>query len=55
MTPPAKRLLPPDSSSAAASSMATLAPFSRADSAAHKAALPLPTTITSYGFILRAW
>jgi hypothetical protein len=47
MTPPANRLLPPDSSSFAASSMATLAPWSRAESAAQSAALPLPTTITS--------
>src|SRR5262245_20664794 len=51
MTPPAKRLLPPCSSSLAASSITTLAPWSRAASAAHSAALPLPTTITSYGFI----
>src|SRR5262245_19509703 len=51
MTPPAKRLLPPCSSSLAASSIATVAPASRADSAAHSAALPLPTTITSYCFM----
>src|SRR5262245_5050865 len=48
MTPPAKRLLPPDSSTFAASSIATLTPASRAVSAAHSAALPLPTTTTSY-------
>ena len=47
ITPPAKRLLPPLSSSVAASSMATVAPSSRAASAAHSAALPLPTTTTS--------
>src|SRR6266699_4788180 len=47
MTPPAKRLLPPLSSSRAASSIATLAPSSRAASAAHSAALPLPTITTS--------
>src|SRR2546421_9351609 len=47
ITPPAKRLLPPDSSSDAASSMTTFAPCSRAASAAHSAALPFPTTITS--------
>src|SRR3990172_564875 len=48
MTPPAKRLLPPDSSTGAASSMATRAPQSLAASAAQSAALPLPTTTTSY-------
>src|SRR5689334_4880403 len=48
MTPPAKRLLPPCSSSLAASSIATFAPWSFAASAAHNAALPLPTTTTSY-------
>src|SRR5882762_7054716 len=47
ITPPAKRELPPPSSSEAASSIATLAPWSRAASAAHSAALPLPTTTTS--------
>src|SRR3989304_8015826 len=52
MTPPAKRLLPPDSSSGAASSIRTLAPFSCAASAAHSAALPLPATITSYGTVM---
>jgi len=41
------RLLPPASSSFARSRMQTLAPFSWADIAAHIAALPAPTTITS--------
>src|SRR5439155_9777965 len=45
--PAVKRLLPPDSSSGAASSITTLAPCSCAASAAQKAALPAPTTITS--------
>src|SRR5690242_11007500 len=52
MTPPAKWLLPPDSSSDAASSMVTSAPRSRAASAAQSAALPLPTTRTSQAFII---
>src|SRR5438552_840249 len=47
ITPPAKRELPPLSSCEAASSIATLAPSSRAASAAHSAALPLPTITTS--------
>src|SRR6266404_1634829 len=47
ITPPAKRELPPLSSCEAASSIATLAPWSRAASAAQSAALPLPTTTTS--------
>src|SRR5260221_3839548 len=49
ITPPAKRELPPLSSSGAASSIATLAPWSRAASAAQSAAVPLPTTTTSNG------
>src|SRR4051812_14702915 len=44
MTPPAKRLLPPDSSTGAASSIITLTPRSRAANAAHSAAFPFPTT-----------
>src|SRR5207244_11697276 len=47
ITPPAKRELPPLSYCEAASSIATLAPSSRAASAAHSAALPLPTITTS--------
>src|SRR5262245_58574573 len=45
--PAVKRLLPPDSSSGAASSISTDAPCSCAASAAQKAALPAPTTMTS--------
>src|SRR5580704_17890721 len=47
MEPAVKRLLPPDSSSGAASHMMTLAPCSCAASAAQNAALPAPITITS--------
>src|SRR5579863_1386387 len=48
--PPAVNVeLPPRSSSLAFSSTSTLAPFSWAARAAHSAALPAPTTITSYG------
>jgi hypothetical protein len=47
--PPAvKYEFPPFSSSAAFSRMRTLAPFSRAAIAAQSAALPAPTTTTSY-------
>ena len=51
IAPAVKRLLPPDSSSGAASSMSTEAPSSRAASAAQYAALPAPTTMTSQSFI----
>src|SRR6267142_1809160 len=54
MAPAVKRLLPPDSSSGAASSISTEAPFSRAASAAQYAALPPPTTMTSQSFMLSA-
>src|SRR4051812_39702701 len=48
--PPAVKVeLPPRSSSLAFSSTSTLAPCSFAERAAHSAALPAPTTITSYG------
>src|SRR5262245_17087768 len=47
MEPAVKRLLPPDSSSGAASSISTEAPCSCAASAAQNAALPAPTTMTS--------
>src|SRR5262245_57262889 len=47
MTPPANRLLPPDSASEAHSRTTTLAPCSRADRAAQSAAFPAPTTTTS--------
>src|SRR5215471_7613603 len=47
-SPAVKRELPPDSSSGARSSTSTRFAVSFADSAAHKAALPPPTTITSY-------
>src|SRR5262245_40595153 len=47
MTPPANRLLPPDSASEAHSSTTTPAPCSRAERAAQSAALPAPTTMTS--------
>src|SRR3954471_13708641 len=46
--PSVKRLLPPRSSSGARSSTMTDAPAARADSAAHNAALPAPTTSTSH-------
>src|SRR5215470_1947038 len=46
--PAVKRELPPDSSSGARSSTRTFFAVSFADSAAHRAALPPPTTITSY-------
>ena len=47
--PPAvKKPLPPRQASGAFSSTSTRAPCSWADSAAHIAALPPPTTITSY-------
>src|SRR3989442_10152985 len=47
--PPAvKKPLPPRHVSGAFSSTRTRAPCSRAESAAHIAALPPPTTITSY-------
>src|SRR5579871_4784365 len=42
------RLLPPRKSRGALSSMRTLAPRSRAQSAAHRAAFPPPATRTSY-------
>src|SRR5262249_22233784 len=45
--PPVKALLPPRHSSGARSRTSTFAPCSRADSAAQRAALPPPTTITS--------
>src|SRR5580700_704343 len=48
MAPAVKRELPPRSASGAASTINTDAPVSRAASAAHSAALPPPTTITSY-------
>src|SRR5882724_6293885 len=48
MAPAVKRLFPPDSSSGAASSISTEAPFSRAASAAQNAAFPPPTTMTSH-------
>src|SRR6266566_1271263 len=51
MAPAVKRLLPPDSSSGAASSIRTDAPASRAASAAQNAALPPPTTMTSHVFM----
>src|SRR5262245_32878604 len=47
-SPAVKRELPPDSSSGARSSSSTRFAVSFADSAAHRAALPPPTTITSY-------
>src|SRR5215831_3425914 len=47
-SPAVKRELPPDSSSGARSSTSTRFAVSFAESAAHKAALPPPTTITSY-------
>src|SRR5215831_15709381 len=47
MDPAVNRLLPPDSSSGAASSISTDAPCSCAASAAQNAALPPPTTMTS--------
>ena len=47
MAPAVYRLLPPASSTGAASSMMTEAPCSRAANAAQAAALPAPTTITS--------
>src|SRR5579872_5659601 len=47
--PPAVKVeLPPRSSSVAFSSTSTLTPCSAADSAAHSAALPAPTTMTSH-------
>src|SRR5262245_40159223 len=46
--PAVKRELPPDSSSGARSSTSTRLAVSFADTAAHRAALPPPTTITSY-------
>ena len=47
--PPAvKNPLPPRHASGAFSTTSVLAPASRAESAAHMAALPPPTTITSY-------
>src|SRR5204862_3185889 len=47
--PPAvKKPLPPRQASGAFSSTRTRAPASRAESAAHMAALPPPTTMTSY-------
>src|SRR5688500_7284183 len=47
--PPAvKKPLPPRHASGAFSSTSTRAPCSRAESAAHMAALPPPTTMTSY-------
>src|SRR5262245_60666353 len=46
--PAVNRELPPDSSSGARSSTSTRFAVSFAESAAHKAALPPPTTITSY-------
>src|SRR5687768_16783572 len=48
MRPSVYELLPPRSSCGARSSSSTLAPSSAADIAAHNAALPPPTTITSY-------
>src|SRR5712671_3516188 len=51
MAPAVKRLLPPDSSSGAASSMRTDAPASRAARLAQNAALPPPTTMTSHSFM----
>ena len=47
MAPAAKALLPPRSRLGAHSSTATRAPRWRAASAAHRAALPAPTTTTS--------
>src|SRR5215831_11628698 len=46
--PAVKRELPPDSSSGARSRSSTRFAVSFAESAAHRAALPPPTTITSY-------
>src|SRR5882672_4078854 len=51
MAPAVKRLLPPASSSGAASNIRTDAPASRAASAAQYAALPPPTTMTSHSFM----
>src|SRR5258708_19605120 len=51
MAPAVKRLLPPDSSSGAASSIRTDAPASRAARPAQNAALPPPTTMTSHSFM----
>src|SRR5882672_8138100 len=51
MAPAVKRLLPPDSSSGAASNIRTDAPASRAAKAAQNAALPPPTTMTSHSFM----
>jgi len=47
MAPAVNRVLPPDSSSRARSSTSTRSHRSRAASAAQKAALPAPTTMTS--------
>ena len=47
MAPAVKRVLPPASSSGARSSIVTRAPCSAAATAAAKAALPAPTTITA--------
>src|SRR5947208_8590786 len=48
-SPAVKRELPPASSSGARSRTSTRCADSRAESAAHRAALPPPTTITSQG------
>src|ERR671930_1539430 len=51
--PPAvKNELPPRQASGAFSSTRTRAPCSRAESAAHSAALPPPTTMTSYARVV---
>src|SRR5437762_10685438 len=47
ISPAVKRELPPASASGARSRTSTRCTDSRAESAAHRAALPLPTTITS--------
>src|SRR3546814_20554749 len=48
MPPAVKRVLPPRSASGARSRTSTCAPFCAAAIAAHIAALPAPTTITSW-------
>src|SRR5690606_41432708 len=49
--PAVQRELPPDSSSGARSRTRILFTASEAESAAHSAALPAPTTITSYACV----
>src|SRR5258706_6228711 len=52
-SPAVKRELPPASSSGARSRRSTRFAVSFAESAAHSAALPPPTTITSQSFVIR--